>query len=402
MKYDVDSVENRSEAAVERAASLLDGPLKAFFNPVVRGLERIPRGAGLYVANHNGGVLFPDVYIVASAIFRARGLIDTPYALAHDLAIRPRYLNELFAPLGAVRAAPENAHRLFEAGHKVLVYPGGDVENLRPFRDRDRIVFGERRGYVRLAIREGVPIIPVVSSGAHSSMLVLDDGGRIARLLGADKLLRVKVCPVVLSFPWGLTIGLPPPYLPIPTRIYTEVLEPIHFEKTGPAAAADSDYVEQCHLRVIDAMQVVMTRLAKERHADKRLYQLSRLRHFASRFSLSAALRRAMVEVGEWLLVIPPYDEIGFAYAAGSDTTDYELVRDSSTWIEWNHARRSEEHQPSPHGQAATTALETEAATRGGERVVDRRAEYVEVSGEYQVGRLSDPELTANDATSAA
>lgn len=291
MQYDVDSIDNRDRRAIERTLSVLEPVLGALFHPVVRGLERIPEGPGLYVANHSGGILFPDAYVLGDAIYRTCGIEDLPYVLAHDLAVRTPVANQIFPPLGGVRASPENAHKLFAACRKVLVFPGGDVEALRPFRDRDKIVFGDRRGYVRLAIEEGVPIIPCVTAGAHAGLIVLDDGGRIARFLGIDRTLRVKVFPIVFSLPWGLTIGFPPPYIPMPTRFFTEILEPIHFERSGEAAASDGEYVELCHNQVVDAMQAALTRLAAERRRDKRARHLVRLDHLASLLSLDPKLR---------------------------------------------------------------------------------------------------------------
>lgn len=144
----------------------------------------------------------------------------------------------------------------------MLVYPGGDIDSWRAQRDRDKVVFGPRRGYIRLALREAVPIVPVISAGAHDTWYVLSDGRWLAKLLRVDRKLRLKAWPIVLSVPWGLTIGPPLPYLPLRTRIDQEVLEPMHFERTGEEAAADDEYVESCHRRVHGAMQRTLTRLA--------------------------------------------------------------------------------------------------------------------------------------------
>lgn len=306
MRFDVDSIDNRDRRAIERTVGFLEPLLEKFFHPVVRGLERIPAGPGLYVANHNGGVLFPDAYVLGATIYRRCGMEDLPYVLAHDMAVRPPIVNEMMVPLGGVRASPENAHKLFAANRKVLVFPGGDVEALRPHRDRDKIVFGERRGYVRLAIQEGVPIIPAVTAGAHSGLFVLDDGGRIARFLGIDRSMRVKVCPVVISVPWGLTIGFPPPYVPVPTRMFTEVLEPIRFDRSGPEAASDREYVEQCHQRVVSAMQDALTRLARERRDDKRARHVRRIDQIASKLRLDTGKRDALEKLAVAARLTPP------------------------------------------------------------------------------------------------
>jgi 1-acyl-sn-glycerol-3-phosphate acyltransferase len=287
--FDTDSLENRDPAAMAALFGRLDPILERFFSPRVTGLGRIPDGPALYVANHNAGLLMPDVFIVGSAIFRERGLADMPYGLVHDLAVRPAALNRLLCPIGAVRARAGTAERVFERGSKALVYPGGDLEVMRPFSQRDRIVFGQRRGYVKLALRAGVPISPIVTAGAHSGFMVLDDGGRVAKALGLPRWARVNVLPTVLSFPWGLTFGFPPPYVPIPTRIYSEVLAPIHFAWTGEAAASDEKWVEECHQRVVGTMQAALTRLARERREVRR--------HAVSE-TLSHALHRLLDAVG--------------------------------------------------------------------------------------------------------
>jgi 1-acyl-sn-glycerol-3-phosphate acyltransferase len=264
-RYDIDSLENRNPALVERLAAVVEGVLHPYFRSEVRGLERIPAGAGLYVGNHNGGLITPDSFLFAAAVYRAHGIGAVPYALGGEVAISLPLVHQFIVPLGAVRASHANAHRLFARGLKVLTYPGGEFDAMRPFRHRHRIVFAGRRGYVRLALREGVPMIPVVAAGAHSTFFVVDDGRWLARFLGADRLLRVKVWPITLCLPWGLVVGPGLFYFPWPTRILIEVLDPIRFERSGEAAAADPEYVRACAEHVEGTMQEALDRLARER-----------------------------------------------------------------------------------------------------------------------------------------
>ncbi|MBI5517061.1 MAG: 1-acyl-sn-glycerol-3-phosphate acyltransferase [Deltaproteobacteria bacterium] len=267
--YDLDDLEQRDARLIERLVAVTDRVLKPWFRAEVRGLERIPEGAALYVGNHNAGLMTPDTFLFGAAVYHARGLGDVPYGLGHEVAIGLPGINQVIVPLGAVRASHENAHRLFQAGRKVLVYPGGDFDAMRPYRHRDRIVFGGRRGYLKLALREAVPIVPVVAAGAHATFRILDDGRWLARLLRADRLLRIKVWPITLCLPWGLLVGPGLFYLPWPTRILIEALEPIRFERTGPEAAADEAYVRACADRVEGTMQAALTRLARAREALK-------------------------------------------------------------------------------------------------------------------------------------
>ena len=176
--------------------------------------------------------------------------------------------------LGAVPASAEGARRVFADGRKVLVYPGGDLDAFRPWYKRDEVVFGKRRGYVRLALTERVPIVPVVAAGAHDGFLVLTDGRRLGRLLRTHRWLRTDVLPLTLSLPWGLGFGLP--YVPVRTRVLVRVLPPMTFERDGPEAARDDDFVEACHRQVHATMQRALDDLAAERRRRGRFVRRRR------------------------------------------------------------------------------------------------------------------------------
>jgi 1-acyl-sn-glycerol-3-phosphate acyltransferase len=267
LRYDIDRLDNRDPVFVEDTIAAIEPALGAWFDPVVRGMDHIPEGAALYVGNHNGGLLSADTFIFGAAAFRARGIDAVPYGLGHEVAISVPGIHQVLVPLGAVRASHDNARLLLAEGAKVLVYPGGDLDAMRPYAKRDRIVFGKRRGYIRLALRARVPIVPVVAAGAHETFFVLTDGRRLARALGLHRVLRLDVWPITLSVPWGLVVGITPPYFPMPTKIFIEVMEPIRFDREGDEAADDAAYVEECHARVHAAMEQTLERLATERRA---------------------------------------------------------------------------------------------------------------------------------------
>lgn len=264
-RHDIDRLDNRDPNRIRQMYRVFDPLLRWYFRPVIKGIDRIPDGPGLYVGNHNGGLMTFDSFTLFGEVYRVRGMADLPYGLGHEIAIALPVLRQVVLPLGAIRASHETAHTAFAAGHKVLVYPGSDYDAFRSYRDRNRVVFGPRRGYVRLALRESVPIIPVVSAGAHEVLYILTDGRSLAKWLPVAKLLRAKAWPVALSIPWGVTVGPPPPYIPMRSRFFQEVLEPIEFERTGPEAARDDDWVERCHERVLTTMQAALDRLVEER-----------------------------------------------------------------------------------------------------------------------------------------
>ena len=95
----------------------------------------------------------------------------------------------------------------------MLVYPGGDYETFRPTWHSDQIEFGGRQGFIKLALERDVPIVPVVAIGGQETALFLTRGERAAKLIGLDKLTRIKVLPVSIGPPLGVNLlDLPGPH----------------------------------------------------------------------------------------------------------------------------------------------------------------------------------------------
>lgn len=259
---DRDDIDARDPTIIKRVARVLRRSLIRWHRGTVEGLEQVPEGAALFVGNHNAGMYTPDSYVFLNGLYTHGGAEALPFALAHETVFNAPGLAHLLIKLGAVRACHENAARLFERGERILVYPGGDLDALRPYARRNEVVFGQRRGYIRLALRHGVPIVPVVSQGAHQSYVILSDGRWLARALRIDRMFRLKVMPIVLSFPFGVTVGPAVPFIPAPSKIRVRVLPPIHFDRAGPDAADDIAYVTACAAEVEGQMQRALVDLA--------------------------------------------------------------------------------------------------------------------------------------------
>jgi 1-acyl-sn-glycerol-3-phosphate acyltransferase len=183
------------------------------------------------------------------------------YALAHSLVTVYPFIGRYVARWGALQASPEIAERTLRAGASVLVYPGGDVEVHRPYRDRHRIVFDGRSGFIRLAQKTGVPLVPVVASGGHDTYLPLSDGRGLAQALKLDNIARLHVLPISLAIPWGLNLGDLFGHLPLPAKIRIELLEPIDVAARFPGERGIQRGYEYVTLR----MQEALTGLAAER-----------------------------------------------------------------------------------------------------------------------------------------
>ena len=110
---------------------------------------------------------------------------------------------------GFLPATRENAHAVLASGGVTIVFPGGDYDVFRPSSRATTIDFDGRKGYVRTALRAGVPIVPVVSIGGQEDQIHLSRGELIAKLFRLEERLRTKYVPVTFGFPFGLTLGLP-------------------------------------------------------------------------------------------------------------------------------------------------------------------------------------------------
>jgi 1-acyl-sn-glycerol-3-phosphate acyltransferase len=210
----------------------IDRPLPVLDEPV------------MFVANHGFGGIFDLNVFATFAVFDDLELTRPVTAMTHQLAWTLQ-VGRLLEPLGAQPASTESARTAIAAGHHVLVMPGGDLDAGKPFKHRNRVHFGGRRGFARLAIELGVPIVPVVTAGAGESLLVLHDGQSLARRLGLDRRLRMKALPTSLSIPWGLNVGLVGllPYLALPTKLHSRVLPALEPEP-GDSAEDYGDRVE--------------------------------------------------------------------------------------------------------------------------------------------------------------
>jgi 1-acyl-sn-glycerol-3-phosphate acyltransferase len=254
----------RDESLISNIETWVGDFLFKYFAAEVRGIQNIPDGPALLVGNHSGGMSTPDSFLLCAQIIRQHGVAAVPFGLAHDTVFHMPGLGTLVRKLGGVPAARQAAHELFARGRKVLVYPGGDVDAFRPTRQRHKVIFAGRKGYARLAIEEQVPLIPIVAAGGHSGFLVLGDLLPLIERTGITRKIRVKAWPVTLSVPWGLFPGPVPPYLPMPTRILVEVLEPM----TPPKDLSELDAFDQ---EVRSKMQDALDRLYAERRRKGRL-----------------------------------------------------------------------------------------------------------------------------------
>jgi 1-acyl-sn-glycerol-3-phosphate acyltransferase len=256
--FDADALDRRDPRVIRAVLPAVQWFNRVYLRLARDGLEHVPATPALFVANHNGGILGPDLFCTLATLWEMRGPDAPVYALAHDFAMRQlRPLGRLLQLFGGIRATPENARRVLAEGGQVLVYPGGDLDAYRHSALRDRVILGRRTGFVRVAQRAGVPIVPIVAQGAHRSAYVFSDGAALARVLHLRSWARLERFPLALALPWGLAVGPWTPYLPLPFPIRLRILPPIEV-----AADADPDVVRATVRR---RMQAALDDLAGRR-----------------------------------------------------------------------------------------------------------------------------------------
>jgi 1-acyl-sn-glycerol-3-phosphate acyltransferase len=202
---------------------------RALYEPVYRhwlraewsGLEHVPlEGGALLVANH-GGAIPSDAPVVMHGI--ETELLRPVYGLAENLFRQLPVLGTLWSRAGGVPAHPDNAYRLLhDDGQLVLVFPEGTKATGKLVRDRYHLRRFGRGGFVEIAMRAGVPIVPMAIVGNEEAMPILWKSPRIAKLLG------LPYFPVTANqLVFGPVLGY---VVPLPAKFRIRVLPPISFD----------------------------------------------------------------------------------------------------------------------------------------------------------------------------
>jgi 1-acyl-sn-glycerol-3-phosphate acyltransferase len=258
------NLEPRSEA-FER----IQRPLWAFLNDYyfrleVEGWDRVPDEPSLLIGIHSGGSLTMDAWTLVEAWQRHFEGKRVLHGTAHDVLMAAPGLGDYFRACGVIPASRAGVSAALDAGHDVIVWPGGEQDAMRSWRKRDQAILAGRKGFVRQAMRSGVPIVPVATIGGHDTVFVLSEGKFLAKWTGLGKRLRGANIPIIAGFPFPLAIEILPAHIPLPAKIRTELLDPIEVDH-DPERIDDQEYVDKIYNEVQSAIQGGMDRLAKKR-----------------------------------------------------------------------------------------------------------------------------------------
>lgn len=248
---------------LERQKYLWNPLMDYWFRMEVEGWEKLPDPPTLVVGIHSGAPFVWDAWTVGVQWWRRFGQDRPLHGTAHDALMALPGVGDYFRRMGVLPAAPDSIAGALAAGRDVALWPGGERDALRPWTRRDQAVLAGRMGFVRLAIRSGVPIVPVATVGGPDSMPVLATGRRLAKLLALDRVARLKMFPIAIQAPWGISPALLPE-IPLPTKIRTAFQDPVELDR-DPARADDEAYVETKYREVCASLQRGMDILARRR-----------------------------------------------------------------------------------------------------------------------------------------
>jgi 1-acyl-sn-glycerol-3-phosphate acyltransferase len=193
-----------------------------YFRVETHGIEKVPDGRVLLVANHAGNTIPMDGGMLAMAMLLDAEPPRFARAMAESYLPQMPWWGEIIRRGGAVVGTPENCVRLLEREEAIIVFPEGSRGFIKPFGKRYQLQrFGT--GFARLAAQTRTPIVPVGIVGSEEQSPGLVDSKRLARMIGAPAF------PVTWFFPWLGLFG----FLPLPVKYRIHFGDPIRVDGDG-------------------------------------------------------------------------------------------------------------------------------------------------------------------------
>ena len=197
-----------------------------------RGIEGVPSGRVLVVANHAGNTFAWDGAMLSMAMLLEAEPPRMLRGMGEYYLSRIPFFGTLMHRTGSVVGTPENCAQLLEHEEAVMVFPEGARGFVKPWRQRYQLQrFG--LGFVRLALETGTPIVPVGIAGGEEQSPAFANVPALGRLIGAP------VFPITPTFPW-LGLGA---LVPLPVKFRIHFGAPLVFE--GDASEEDAAIEER-------------------------------------------------------------------------------------------------------------------------------------------------------------
>lgn len=248
------------EGSIQGFVRFLFPLLRLYFRADIR-ITKPLSPQSIIVANHSGGMTPVDwlIYVAMHNHLAPSKM----YVLVHPMFMFVPTIRRALARRGIVKATARNFYDAIDRGASVLVFPGGDFDSFRPFHARAQVNLGGRYGFARVALKRRVPITPVVSAGSHHTIFVVAQGLDIAKALRLSRL-GLQTFPLVLCFPWLVTIGPMSllPTIPFPARVLIQTGDPLN----PPSTEND---IRQASKQFYRHTSQVMNSLLKKAYSDR-------------------------------------------------------------------------------------------------------------------------------------
>jgi 1-acyl-sn-glycerol-3-phosphate acyltransferase len=246
--YDVDEFGFDPELTQRVLLQLVKPLYEYWWRADWQGLKHVPtEGAALLVGNHSGT-------IAADAIVMKFGVLDKHPAhrhvrlLAADMVFRLPFVAPLARKSGNTLACDEDALRLLGEGELVGVFPEGYKGVGKGYKNRYKVQRFGRGGFVELALKARVPIVPVAIVGAEEIYPMIYNAKTLARIGG------FPYFPITPFFPWLGPFGL----IPLPSKWIIEFGPPIRTDRFDPDAWQDGMLVFELVDQVRDTIQQML------------------------------------------------------------------------------------------------------------------------------------------------
>jgi 1-acyl-sn-glycerol-3-phosphate acyltransferase len=229
---------------------------RKYWRVSMSGLEHVPgTGRALLVVNHSGQLPF-DGAMLASGIkleHPSNRLVRTMFASWFPTL---PFLSPLLVKCGQVTATEDNGVRLLANEELVSVFPEGYKGVGKLYKERYQLARFGRGGFIRMALKTQSSILPVAVVGAEETYMSIGKSDMIAKLIG------FPYFPITPTWPWLGPLGV----IPMPTKWYIDIGEPIPMDGYGPQADQNLLLVSQ----LTDQVRGVVQKMINERLAQRK------------------------------------------------------------------------------------------------------------------------------------
>lgn len=227
------------------------GAIRRYHRYRVEGLERLEGRRAMLLVGYHGRPIAYDLCMLSVSFYERFGYL--PHGIAHRAVDTNRLMRWVCDGLGFVSGDGAVIAAAVARGEHIVVQPGGVREGCRSFRHAYEVDWGRRTGFIRLALRYDLPVVPIAAHGIDAGYIGLNDGYRWGKRLHM---------PAGLPLWIGIGVaGLWPVSPPFPVRITQYIGEPIDLCDAGPLDPEDPEALRAAQQRVACAVQGILDRV---------------------------------------------------------------------------------------------------------------------------------------------